>query len=77
MYGSSKRAVVGLSNSAAAEGGKHRIRVNAICPGPVDTPMTQGTGPKSDSLTAQFSTQPMNRYAQPQEIANFVCFVKT
>ena len=75
VYGSSKRAVVGLSNSAAAEGGKHRIRVNAICPGPVDTPMTQGTGPKSDSLTAQFSTQPMNRYAQPQEIANFVCYL--
>ena len=75
VYGSSKRAVVGLSNSAAAEGGRHGIRVNAICPGPVDTPMVQAMGPKSDSLKGQFSTQVMDRYANPREIANFVCYL--
>src|SRR5579859_4973306 len=38
-YGSSKRAVIGLSNAAAVEYGKYGIRSNAVCPGPIDTAM--------------------------------------
>lgn len=70
VYGASKRAVIGFSNAAAMEGGKHGIRVNAICPGPVDTPMAdKGSG------TLQSSIRAMNRRGTPDEIAAFVAFL--
>ena len=40
-YTASKHAVVGMTRTAAMEFSRHGIRVNAICPGPIETPMTQ------------------------------------
>jgi NAD(P)-dependent dehydrogenase (short-subunit alcohol dehydrogenase family) len=76
VYGASKRAVVGLSNSAALEGGPHGIRVNCICPGPVQTGMTGTAGTaNSPSLAAQYAARAQPRRAPPEEIANFICYL--
>lgn len=70
VYGASKRAVIGFSNAAAMEGGRHGIRVNAICPGPVDTPMAdKGSGTLKTSIRA------MNRRGTPDEIASLVAYL--
>ena len=66
-YGSSKWALRGLTQIAAAELGAHDIRVNAVFPGPVATPML-------DSATqARLSEQ--GRLGEPREIADAVAFL--
>ncbi len=80
-YVASKHAVIGLTKTAAGEAARHGIRVNAICPGPVDTRMIH-------SLEAQInpadpaavnrryqSAIPLGRYVTPEEIANTVLFL--
>ena len=77
----SKHAVVDLTKTAADELARHGIRVNAVCPGPVDTQMIH-------SLKAQLnpadpanvgrryqSAIPIGRYVTPDEIANTVLFL--
>jgi NAD(P)-dependent dehydrogenase (short-subunit alcohol dehydrogenase family) len=54
------------------------IRVNAVCPGEVNTPMLQSerAEPVTEQLLAQIaSTVPMGRLADPDEIARVVCFL--
>ena len=75
-YGSSKRAVLGLSGSAALENGKFGIRVNAICPGPIDTPMLR---PAMNYLEGDykdiFANQAIPRAADPSEVAAFIAWL--
>lgn len=78
VYSASKHAVVGLTKSAALEYVKKGIRVNAICPGGVQTALT-------DRVTDMFKTtgfvpeeipnMRMGRYAQPDELAEAVAFL--
>jgi NAD(P)-dependent dehydrogenase (short-subunit alcohol dehydrogenase family) len=69
-YTASKAGVLGLTRTAALEYAKAGIRVNAICPGPVETPMTiamgQAGGPTAADM-AQFI--PIGRPGEPEEIA--------
>lgn len=70
IYAASKHAVVGLTKSVALEFAASGIRVNAICPGVVDTPMIDGVIAGSDKLRRGFTaSQPNGRMAQPREIA--------
>jgi NAD(P)-dependent dehydrogenase (short-subunit alcohol dehydrogenase family) len=75
-YGSAKRGVIGLSCAAALENGKFGIRVNAICPGPVNTPMLRPAlhGLAGD-LNAPFRNQALPRIADPSEIAAFIAYL--
>ena len=69
VYAASKHAVVGLTKSVALEFAASGIRVNAICPGVVDTPMIDGVIGGSDKLRQGFTaSQPNGRMAQPREI---------
>lgn len=74
LYSASKHAVVGLTRSAAKENGHRNIRVNAIAPGTIDTPMiTQienGMG-----RAAATSHQLLDRKAQPEEVASVMAFM--
>lgn len=70
-YVASKHAVLGLTKTAALEYATRNIRVNAVCPGFIDTPMVERPGIKSDPNRYQFVTglHPMKRLGQPEEIA--------
>jgi NAD(P)-dependent dehydrogenase (short-subunit alcohol dehydrogenase family) len=69
-YGAAKHGVLGLTKVGAQEYANRKIRVNAVCPGMVDTPMMQqwfATNP--DLARAVLSTKPQQRLAQPEQIA--------
>lgn len=70
-YGASKWALRGMTKSVALEVGKDRIRVNALHPGSVDTPMMDPNVDRS-LLTRG---QALQRVAQPEEIANAALFL--
>ena len=80
-YVASKHAVIGLTKTAAGEVARQGVRVNAVCPGPVDTRMIhsleaqiQPSDPKGISERYQ-AAQPTGRYTTPEEIANVVLFL--
>ncbi len=77
IYVASKHAVVGLTKSAALENAESGIRINAVCPGPVDTPMMERiTSNEGQPGRKDFEAfVPMHRYAVPQEIANAVAWL--
>jgi NAD(P)-dependent dehydrogenase (short-subunit alcohol dehydrogenase family) len=72
-YAASKHGVVGLTRTAAAEYAKDGIRINAICPGFVETPMTSDAFARNgDKLLA---TVPQRRLGSPAEIAEAVVWL--
>src|SRR6266536_130216 len=72
-YCDTKYAVVGMSRSAAMELGPSGIRVNAICPGHIDTPMNAAT-PKS-GIPWLTRGLPLRRVGQAEEIARLALFL--
>jgi NAD(P)-dependent dehydrogenase (short-subunit alcohol dehydrogenase family) len=68
-YNVSKLAEIGLMQALAVEWGKQNIRVNAILPGLVQTPLTRRHFDNPDALAAFEQRIPMGRPAQPEEIA--------
>lgn len=73
-YGASKGAVVTLTQVMANDLAEFGIRVNAIAPGPIETPMVKALHTAADrELYHRFV--PMNRYAEPSEIASVVAFL--
>jgi len=73
-YTASKHAVVGMTRAASLELARHGIRVNAVCPAPIETPMVQqlDADVRRERLTA---TIPMRRYGAPDEVAALVAFL--
>ena len=73
-YGTSKGAVIALTRQMAVELAEHGITANAICPGPVDTPMTQVL--HTERFRKEYSkASPMNRYGTTGEIAAAVMYL--
>lgn len=73
-YGTSKAAVIGLTRQMAVELAEYNITVNAISPGPVDTPMTQVL--HTEQFRREYASAiPMNRYGTTGEIAATVGFL--
>ena len=73
-YGTSKAAVIALTRQMAVELAEHGITANAVCPGPVDTPLTQQL--HSAQFRQEYSkTIPMERYGSVDEIAAVVQFL--
>ncbi|CAG8953709.1 hypothetical protein HYFRA_00006598 [Hymenoscyphus fraxineus] len=76
QYTTSKHAVLGMTRNAALENAAHGIRVNAICPGWVETPMVDLALAGDPSLLQMMKTIiPMGRIAKPDEIADVVLFM--
>ena len=80
-YVASKHAVMGLTKTAAAEVARQGVRVNAVCPGPIDTRMihalTAMINPDDPAGTDKRyeSTIPIGRYGTAEEVANIVLFL--
>lgn len=78
-YTISKAAVVGLTKSIAADYTTSNIRVNAICPGTVDSPSLherwQATGDFEGARQAFIARQPIGRIARPEEVADLAVYL--
>jgi NAD(P)-dependent dehydrogenase (short-subunit alcohol dehydrogenase family) len=75
-YAVSKHGVVGLTRSLAVEWGARGVRVNAVCPGYVNTDMN-ATNQARGFYTAEDITErsPMGRFAEPEDVAQAVAFL--
>ena len=74
-YAASKHAIVGMTKVAALELGSLGIRVNAVNPGGVDTPMAAEAAEGFDIAGLIAARVPLGRIARPEEIAQVACFV--
>lgn len=72
-YPASKAAVVGLTKAVAAELAPFEIRVNALAPAGINTPMFTASG--DEHVKALLSLQPLKRVAEPEEIGRTVLFL--
>jgi NAD(P)-dependent dehydrogenase (short-subunit alcohol dehydrogenase family) len=80
-YTASKHAVVGMTRTSSIELVKQGVRVNAVCPGPIETPMGEqldkGLDPQNPKAGHERSVAriPMARYGKPEEVAAVVAFL--
>jgi 2-hydroxycyclohexanecarboxyl-CoA dehydrogenase len=78
VYSATKGAVIAFSKALAREMARHRITVNAVCPGLTETPLLQSLrdqSPKMERiLEAVTRATPLGRVATPEEIAGAVVF---
>jgi len=72
-YCASKHGVLGLTKSAALEYGKSSIRVNAICPGWISTPMIEDIADLVESASTQVT--PLGHPGSPQQVAEMVVWL--
>ncbi len=72
-YSAAKAGVISLTECAAAELGKDRIRVNCICPGGINTPIMGR--PTAESEASLAHAQPIQRAGHPEDIANMALFL--
>jgi len=77
IYHAAKHGVLGFTKSAALEYAARGIRINAICPGLIQTPMSDqmGAAGKGEALKEMEKSIPMGRVGRPEEIANAVLWL--
>ena len=76
-YMAAKHGVVGLTKAAALEYAKDNLRVNAVCPGYIDTPLLQPLFANEDRKEQVVSCHPVGRLGQPEEIAEAVIWLSS
>jgi NAD(P)-dependent dehydrogenase (short-subunit alcohol dehydrogenase family) len=78
-YNAAKHGVVGLTRTAALEYASSGIRVNAVCPGWIETPMVMDSGPLPASIPAVYDAlaglMPLGRLGKPEEVAAAVAWL--
>jgi NAD(P)-dependent dehydrogenase (short-subunit alcohol dehydrogenase family) len=75
-YHASKHGVLGLTRSAALQYAPRGIRINAVCPGTIETPMVSDMIAKGElDLAEAVANQPINRLGRPEEIAASVLWL--
>lgn len=72
-YASSKAGLIGLSKSVAKELASRNVRSNVICPGFIQTDMTDALAPKAKE--EYLKAVPLNRFGKTEEVAELVCFL--
>jgi NAD(P)-dependent dehydrogenase (short-subunit alcohol dehydrogenase family) len=74
-YTASKGGVDALTRLLAVQYGQYQVRVNCICPGGVDTPMTNGVFATEEAKERARTRTPLGRYAKADDIADVVAFL--
>jgi NAD(P)-dependent dehydrogenase (short-subunit alcohol dehydrogenase family) len=75
-YGASKHGVIGLTKTGALEYARHKIRVNAVCPGAIETPMLSRIFDAVPRHGARMGDiEPVGRLGRPEEIAAAVAWL--
>ena len=74
-YTQSKGGVVQLTRDLGAALGRDGVRVNAVCPGFVETPLTESIRSNNETYSKLVDAHPLGRIARPEEIANVVLFL--
>jgi NAD(P)-dependent dehydrogenase (short-subunit alcohol dehydrogenase family) len=74
-YGASKHGVISLTRTAALECAKQKIRVNAVCPAVIETPMGERLFGAPEAHQMALSMHPIGRFGTPREIAEAVLFL--
>lgn len=74
-YSASKHGVIGLTRALAIEWGRHGVRVNAVAPGVVDTPLLRANIPPDHLQHAMVDRNPLGRLSRPEEQAGPTLFL--
>jgi NAD(P)-dependent dehydrogenase (short-subunit alcohol dehydrogenase family) len=74
-YGASKHGLVGLTKVLAFDLAPHGIRVNAVAPGAVETPLTAAQLAREGARERTAASHPLGRWAQPEEVADLIVFL--
>ena len=74
-YGMSKGGVVSLTRDLAAEWTRHGVRVNAVAPGWIRTPMTEALQHDAERSATMLQRVPAGRWGEPEDVANAVLFL--
>jgi len=74
-YTASKGAVLALTKSLAVQFGRDGVRVNAICPGPILTPLLADLFPSEEEKLKRLNRIPLGRFGLPEDIAHAAVFL--
>jgi 2-hydroxycyclohexanecarboxyl-CoA dehydrogenase len=77
VYSAAKGGVIAFSKSMARELARQKVTVNAVCPGPADTPMTSEINERpigAKMMSGMIAVTPFKRLAQPEEVASAVAY---
>lgn len=74
-YSASKGAVRAISKAAATQYGQSGIRVNAVFPGVIQTPMTEGLNESSETVERLIRATPLQKLGTPDDVARSVLFL--
>jgi 3-oxoacyl-[acyl-carrier protein] reductase len=72
-YSAAKAAIIGLTKSLAREVSAQGVRVNAVAPGPINTPLVRGLSP--EWRKAKAAELPLGRFGEPEEVAAAIAFL--
>lgn len=75
IYCASKAAVIMFTKTTALQYASQGVRINSVCPGPIDTPMLNNAFPDKKELDEYLKANPMMRAGTPEEVANLVLFL--
>ncbi|MEE8347493.1 MAG: SDR family oxidoreductase, partial [Dehalococcoidia bacterium] len=74
-YTASKGAVISLTRSLAVQYGQRGVRANAICPGPILTPLLESLFPNEEERLKRLNRIPMGRFGRPEDVVNAALYL--
>lgn len=74
-YEAAKAGVIAMTQAAALELAPHRVRVNSVAPGVIETAMTRESLRETESRQSRLSRIPLGRFGTPDDVAESVCFL--